>query len=83
MYDEPILAGVPAVVDSRLGTEMLRELVTHLRQNRTQVRGEWVRRFWRKASKAESTSRSMSKVPSVNGFHRQSRTSRTGPFKRH
>ena len=45
MYDEPILAGIPAVVDSRPGTEMLRELVTHLRQNRTPVRGEWIRRI--------------------------------------
>ena len=37
MY-KPILAGIP-------GTEMLRELVTHLRENRTQVRGEWIRRI--------------------------------------
>jgi rsbT co-antagonist protein RsbR len=45
MYNEPILAGMPAGVDSGPGTEMLRELVTHLRQNRTQVRGDWIRRI--------------------------------------
>jgi rsbT co-antagonist protein RsbR len=45
MYDKPSVVGAPAVVESHAGAEMLRELVTHLRENRTQVRGEWIRRI--------------------------------------